>query len=310
MTKPKKRPQPKKRNRFTFKPGNKFAFKPKAERDALPIEQPSGTEITPSQLVRITDLVAQGWRAPDMRFAVNMPPAVWDAYCATHPEVAEAIAKGECQLHNKVFAGQLKKSRKGDFMASALIMNGRFGYRDPDGDSGGAKVMVNIVNLPGASKQPVIEGEFFPDPSGNGSDDSDIVEIREIPPAKPNGGTDPTPTQHAPVERPRTHAANAGGTTAPPKARQPATHRKVGAASVALTMQERLIQERAIAAGRPDPYAPADTESPPDPPSRPQTAAERAAVRDFESAIGINSIDPTRADFPSDAAWARWNKRR
>jgi hypothetical protein len=282
MTKPKKKPQPKKRNKHTFGPGNKFAFKPKAELDDLPVEEPNGTEITPRQLLRITDFVAQGWRASDMRFAVNMTPAVWEEYYRTHPEVADAIAKGECRLHNTVFAAQLKKVRKGDFMAAALIMNGRFGYRDPDSEGGGSRVQVNVINLPGALPDSnVIEGDVVPEPE---DDDSDVVEIREIPAIKPNGATDPTPTQHIP--------------------RTPATHRQVGAAVIALTLTEKMHQARALAAGRPDPYA--SEPAMPEPTERPRTEKERQAFADaqFKFGLGTDTTNMTPGEL------SRWNKGR
>jgi hypothetical protein len=42
------------------------------------------------------------------------------------------------------------------------------------------------------------------------------------------------------------------------------------------------------------------------PPARPQTGEERAVVRQFESKVGINSYDPPRSSFRSEAAYRRW----
>ena len=197
--------------RTSFRAGgpNPHAFK-KRDPDAVP-EAPSGTEITPLQLIGLTKLAAQGVRAHDMRFAVNMSSDVWQSYCAEHPEVHDAISKGEAQMHDRIAAVLVRKALRGDFMSAALLMNSRFNYRNSEDDS----PRVTIV-IPGAQpSSKVIEGarlsELTPEELEGCAQPTTVAALIER--ANPDGesfhdltpayATEPTPPQREPTAQER-----------------------------------------------------------------------------------------------------------
>jgi hypothetical protein len=160
--------KPKSNGRFKKGEPNPHAFKsgaenPRSKKTADIDIVASGTEITPQQLEVLTRLAAVGVRPTDLRLVVNMSQSVWQSYCAAHPEVHDAIAKGEGRMHDRIAAVLIRKALKGDSMSAALLLNGRFGYRPGEGGAGDSRVQVNIVNIPAADNSTPVEGKRLRD---------------------------------------------------------------------------------------------------------------------------------------------------